>query len=88
MEFLRATMDPNEQVPFPPQPFGITISEILVVENSAQNYQPHDLLYAVNDESDASFLLIALQQIEKFSKEKKLKFHMEVNRILKELKEL
>lgn len=84
MEFLRASIDPNNLVPFPPQPFGINISEILVVENSAQ----YDLSYAsAHDENDLSFLFIILQHIKYFSNEKKLKFRMEINRILMELKE-
>lgn len=81
MEFLRTSVDPNNLVPFPPQPFGLDISQFLLVENSDQ----YDLSFAFNDANDLSFLFIILQHIKYFSDEKKLKFREGINRILMEL---
>lgn len=87
MEFLRSMVDPNKLVPFPPQPFGININEVIVIENTSQNadQQHDDLSLASNHDVDANFLLGILQHIKHFSNEKKFKFRTEVNRILMDL---
>lgn len=86
MEFLRSMVDPNNLVPFPPQPFGININEVLVIETPSQNaVQQYDLSFAANNDVDANFLLGILQDIKHFSNEKKSKFRTEVSRILMDL---
>lgn len=87
MEFLRSVVDPNNLVPFPPQPLGININEVLVIENGSLNAieQYDDLSFATNDDADANFLFDILQHVKDFSDEKKFKFRTEVNRILMDL---
>lgn len=87
MEFLRSIIDPTNLVPFPPQPFGININEVLVIENASQTVavEQYDISFGVNNEVDANFLMGILQNFKQFSNEKKLKFRTEVNRILMDL---